>query len=226
MYPSRRLWLGAGGNALIATAPIFNPSPSVGFSSVDITGLDFSQALGSNYREELQESLGGVAMKVAISATRPSLEAPVDSRFGKSRYLIFLDSETMEFEAVENPNLMSLTDSGGQMARLVANEGAQLLLTGQCGPQAREVLSKAGIQVFTEVKGTVEEAAEKYAWKRKPPPISVASRVAAGGQPATPLEPATMSDLTEVINWLQTLDRRVSEIQGRLEELERRSKWW
>ncbi len=164
-------------------------------------------------------------MKVAISAVRPSLEAQVDSRFGKSRYLIFLDAETMEFESVENPNLMSLMDSGVQMARLVANEGAQLLLTGQCGPQSLELLSKAGVQVFTEVKGTVREAVEKHAGSPRLSPISAASRRAAGTQ-AAPLEPATMSDLTEVTNWLQALDKRVDQIQNRLEELERRSKWW
>jgi predicted Fe-Mo cluster-binding NifX family protein len=165
-------------------------------------------------------------MKVAISAMRPSLEAQVDSRFGRSRYLIFLDTETMRFESVENPNLMSLMDSGVQMARLVANEGAQLLLTGQCGPQAQALLSKAGVQVFTEIKGTVREAVEKHAGRPSPSPISATSRMVAGTQAATPLEPATMSDLTEVINWLQALDKRVDGFQNRLEELERKSKWW
>ncbi len=46
-------------------------------------------------------------MKIAISATAPSLDADVDPRFGRCSYFIIIDPETMGFEALENSNAMA-----------------------------------------------------------------------------------------------------------------------
>lgn len=46
-------------------------------------------------------------MKIAVSAGQPSLDAPVDPRFGRCAYFIIVDPETWEFEAVENPAIMA-----------------------------------------------------------------------------------------------------------------------
>jgi len=43
-------------------------------------------------------------MRIAISASQADLSSPVDPRFGRSPYIIFVDPDTMEFEAVENPS--------------------------------------------------------------------------------------------------------------------------
>ena len=42
-------------------------------------------------------------MKIAISATGPTLDAEVDPRFGRCQYFIIADPETMEFEAIDTP---------------------------------------------------------------------------------------------------------------------------
>jgi len=39
-------------------------------------------------------------MRIAISATGPTLDAEVDPRFGRCQYFIIVDPETMEFEAL------------------------------------------------------------------------------------------------------------------------------
>lgn len=44
-------------------------------------------------------------MRIAISATQPSLDGDVDPRFGRCQYFIIVDPETMKFEALENPNV-------------------------------------------------------------------------------------------------------------------------
>ena len=41
-------------------------------------------------------------MKVAVSATGPQLADLVDPRFGRCRYYVIADSETLDFQAVEN----------------------------------------------------------------------------------------------------------------------------
>jgi len=45
---------------------------------------------------------------------------------------------------------------------LVADKGAQAVLTGNCGPNAFQTLSASGVQVITGVSGTVREAVEQY----------------------------------------------------------------
>ena len=41
-------------------------------------------------------------MKIAITATGSTLDAQVDPRFGRCRYFILINPDTMEFEVVEN----------------------------------------------------------------------------------------------------------------------------
>ena len=101
-------------------------------------------------------------MKVAISATGPSLDAEVDPRFGRCQYLIVADTDTMEFEATENSNIMSGGGAGISTAQTVASLGAQVVLTGNCGPNAYQTLSAAGIQVITGISGNVKDAIEGF----------------------------------------------------------------
>jgi hypothetical protein len=52
--------------------------------------------------------------------------------------------------------------AGISTAQMVANMGVQVVLTGNCGPNAYQTLSAAGIQVITGVSGSVKEAIEGY----------------------------------------------------------------
>ena len=101
-------------------------------------------------------------MKIAVSATGQDLNALVDARFGRCQYFIIVDPETMKFEAVPNPNLGAMHGAGVQTAQMVAGSGASVVLTGNCGPNAFQTLSAAGIQVIAGVSGTVRDAIEKY----------------------------------------------------------------
>jgi predicted Fe-Mo cluster-binding NifX family protein len=90
------------------------------------------------------------------------MDAKIDPRFGRCAYLIIVDSETMQFEAI--PNLASGASGGAgiQAAQTVANKGAKVLLTGDVGPNAFQALSAAGIDVVTGVSGTAREVVEKF----------------------------------------------------------------
>ena len=63
-------------------------------------------------------------MKIAVSSTGKDLNSQIDPRFGRCQYFIFLDPETMEFEAFENTGLMASGGAGVQAAQLVAQKGA------------------------------------------------------------------------------------------------------
>ncbi|MCD6334325.1 MAG: hypothetical protein J7M27_03225, partial [Candidatus Latescibacteria bacterium] len=72
-------------------------------------------------------------MKLAISAIEGHIEAEVDPRFGRAAYFLIVDTDTMAVKAIRNPNLEALLGAGIQSAELVAREGAQVVLTGECG---------------------------------------------------------------------------------------------
>lgn len=101
-------------------------------------------------------------MKIAISATRPNLEAEVDARFGRCRHFIIVDPETRGFEALDNTSTMAAGGAGVSTAQVIANKGVEAVLTGNCGPNAYQVLSSSGIRVITGVSGKIKEALEGY----------------------------------------------------------------
>ena len=101
-------------------------------------------------------------MKIAISATGPTMDAEVDPRFGRCQYFIIADPETMEFEAIDNASAMAAGGAGISAAQMIAGKGVEAVLTGNCGPNAYQVLSPAGIKVITGVSGKVKDAIEGY----------------------------------------------------------------
>jgi len=101
-------------------------------------------------------------MKIAISAAGPTLDAEVDPRFGRCRYFIIADSETMEFSAIDNASAMSSGGAGISAAQMIAGKGVEAVLTGNCGPNAYQVLSPAGTKVITGVSGKVRDVIAEY----------------------------------------------------------------
>ncbi len=101
-------------------------------------------------------------MKICITSEGKTLDSKVDQRFGRARNFIFFDTDTGVFEAEDNPNAQFQGGAGIQSGQLVAAKGARAVLTGNVGPNAHQVLSLAGIEVFTGVSGTIKEAIDGY----------------------------------------------------------------
>jgi len=101
-------------------------------------------------------------MKMAVSAMGRYLDAQVDPNFGRCQYFIIVDSDTLEFYAIENPNIGLMSRAGIQSGQMIADRGVQVILTGNIGPNAFRTLSAAGVQVVAEVNGTLREAIHKF----------------------------------------------------------------
>jgi predicted Fe-Mo cluster-binding NifX family protein len=101
-------------------------------------------------------------MKVAISSSGSSLDAQIDPRLGRCECLLFVDPETLEYEAVSNEKRSLSGGAGIQTARIIAEQGTKVVLTGHCGPNAIDALTTAGVQVLTGFTGTAREAVEQY----------------------------------------------------------------
>jgi predicted Fe-Mo cluster-binding NifX family protein len=101
-------------------------------------------------------------MKICVTATAGDLNAQVDPRFGRSRYFVFVDSDTMGFEAMANEAIAAPGGAGIQAAQAVVNKGASVVISGNIGPNAFQVLSTAGVKIATGAYGTVQDAVEMY----------------------------------------------------------------
>jgi len=101
-------------------------------------------------------------MKICITSEGKSLDSRVDLRFGRCQNFIFFDTDTGNFEAQENINSQFQGGAGIQSGQLVASKGVKSVLTGNIGPNAHQVLSAAGISIFTGVSGTVKEAIDGF----------------------------------------------------------------
>jgi predicted Fe-Mo cluster-binding NifX family protein len=101
-------------------------------------------------------------MKIAISSTGKDLNSQIDPRFGRCQYFVFVDPETMEFEALENEGLMASGGAGVQAAQSVVQKGANAVITGNLGPNAASALSASGIKVYLVPGGMVKEVTEAF----------------------------------------------------------------
>src|SRR4030042_6809257 len=101
-------------------------------------------------------------MKIAITATAPNLDADIDPRFGRCQYFIIADPDTMEFESLENSGATAGGGAGIATAQTLSGKNVEAVLTGNCGPNAYEVLEAAGIKVITGVSGKVRGAIQSY----------------------------------------------------------------
>lgn len=179
-------------------------------------------------------------VKIAISATGPGLDADVDPRFGRCQYFIIIDAETMQFEALENSSAAAAGGAGISAAQMVANKGAEVVLTGNCGPNAYQTLSAAGVQVISGVSGTVRDAVQAHKAGKLQPSAqpNVASHYGMGmgrgrgmgmgmgrGMISTPEPVSQEASPTQETQMLksqaESLGQQLSQIQRRLEELEK-----
>ncbi len=182
-------------------------------------------------------------MKVVVSAMDSNLEAAVSPVFGRCPYYIFVDTATMQYEAVPNPAMSASGGAGIQAAQFVVERSAQAVLTGNVGPNAFNVLQAAGVPAYTVTAGTVREAVEAYKADQLPGMAgpNSGSFAGMGGQrrqggrgagrpsPSLPVTPwpgrgtaaPAKEDLAELKEQAADLHQQLAEIMARIEKLEK-----
>jgi predicted Fe-Mo cluster-binding NifX family protein len=119
-------------------------------------------------------------MKIAISSSGQDLAAQLDIRFGRCSYFLIIETDTMNFEVFDNNNATLGSGAGIQSAQLIAVKGAKALITGNCGPNAMQTLSAAGIQVYLGQSGSVQGLVDKYKNSRLTPATEANASAHAG----------------------------------------------
>jgi len=189
-------------------------------------------------------------MRIVVSAQGDTLESPTSPVFGRCPTYVFVDSETMSFEATPNPAMSQGGGAGIQAAQFVVERGAQVVLTGNLGPNAYDVLAAAGIPRYLVPEGTVRQAVEAFEAGRLQPMdganVSAHAGMAGGagfgagrgrgrgmargmgmrggGQPTAPAQPApeapAEAELAQLRETLKSLRQQLAETMERIERLE------
>ena len=104
-----------------------------------------------------------IKMKIAVTSQGTDLDARVDPRFGRAAYILVVDSDSNDFQVIDNnENINALKGAGIQAASNVVNSGAKVLLTGFCGPNAFRALQAGKVAVANDAEGTVRDAVRMY----------------------------------------------------------------
>ena len=101
-------------------------------------------------------------MRIAITATEPTLDAAVDPRFGRCPYFLIVDPNDLTFETIENSSVALGQGAGIQSAQLMAAKGVTSVLTGDCGPNVHQTLSAVGIEVIVGCRGVVRDVIQQF----------------------------------------------------------------
>ena len=167
-------------------------------------------------------------MKVVVSSQGADLDAPSSTVFGRCPTFVFVDSETMEFEALPNPAMSQGGGAGIQAAQFVVEHGAQAVLSGHLGPNAFDVLNAAGVPGYLIPEGTVRQAVEGYSAGKLQPMAgaNVAAHAGMGGakrtKAAQPDEAAArQAELSELRDTLKDLRQQLAETMETIEKLEK-----
>jgi len=122
-------------------------------------------------------------MKIVVTSTGADLDAPTSPVFGRCQAYVFIDTESMQVEAMENPAIGSASGAGIRAAQFVIEQGAQAVVTGNVGPNAFNIFQSAGLTIYPFSGGTVRQAAEAF---RTGQLQSIADATAQAGQGLSP----------------------------------------
>lgn len=97
-------------------------------------------------------------MKIAITSTGKDLASELDPRFGRAAHFIIVDPESMAFDVVDNKQNLALPQGAGiQAGKTIVENKVDLLITGNCGPKAFQVLEASGVKVIVGARGRVSD---------------------------------------------------------------------
>ena len=101
-------------------------------------------------------------LKICVSSTGEDLNANVDPRFGRCEYFLIIDPKDMKFEPISNKSSKEMSGAGIQAAENVAKTGANVVITGNIGPNAFKTLKAADIKIITGASGNIKDILDKF----------------------------------------------------------------
>lgn len=101
-------------------------------------------------------------MKIAISATGKTNKDLLDMRFGRCEYFQIHDTESKEVKVLENEGQNSSGGAGIAASNQLIDEKIDVIITGNLGPNAFELIEKAGIKAYKCGNININSVLDKY----------------------------------------------------------------
>ncbi len=128
----------------------------------DLCEHRFYKRSSVEYSHPVEDAIPQKGKNICVTAQEKGLDSEVDPRFGRAEYFLIFNPDSVDAEAIENPNKEASQGAGIQSAQLVSDKDVSVVLTGRCGPNAKRILQSSGIKVITGISGNAEDAISHY----------------------------------------------------------------
>jgi len=119
-------------------------------------------------------------MKIAFPSAGNELSAMVDGRFGRAVHYVIVDSDSGKIiSVIANTAVNASGGAGIEASQLLINEGINIVVAMNVGPNAFKTLQGAKIQLFMAINGSIQENFTKYK-ANELNPVSAPSRGSRG----------------------------------------------
>ncbi len=114
-------------------------------------------------------SLDSKTIKICVSSVDNTLNSDIDSRFGRCKYFMLVNvvsGKSPVIEFFKNKGAVQGSGAGISAAEQVGELGANVLITGNIGPKAGEILNQLEVEVI-EASGVAKEVVDNYIENKK-----------------------------------------------------------
>ena len=87
-------------------------------------------------------------MKIAITSTGNTIQANLDSRFGRCSYFVVFDTDSQVTQFIPNPNKDNVEGAGPASVQLVASRGVKKVVSGEFGAKVKNIFDQLQIQLI------------------------------------------------------------------------------
>ncbi len=100
-------------------------------------------------------------MKIAITSEGNTLEAQIDSRFGRCSYFAIYDTETKQTVFLENPGKDASGGAGPAAVQFVAKQGVSRVVAGEFGGKTLPLFQSLNIEMVNESDKSIGQIISK-----------------------------------------------------------------
>ncbi len=96
-------------------------------------------------------------MKIAIASEKGSLDARIDSRFGRCAFFAIYDGDSKTTEFFPNPAKDSPEGAGPEAVKFIASKEVKKVVAPEFGRKAEAMLNKLQIEMIRDKDKTISE---------------------------------------------------------------------
>jgi len=99
-------------------------------------------------------------MKIAMPVDEKVVNPKINNTFGRTPYFAIYETETKEFNFIDNSGNASQGGAGIKAAQEIVNANVDAVIVPQCGENAAKVLRSANINIYKMINDNIIENVE------------------------------------------------------------------